>query len=258
MASRRVQVKNAVNAKTTQAHLTTAPRESAIALRKWHRENCVKELYDRVILEGHAFKDMAVSMTKSTPLVGRMRKLLGQISSLSTDLPKGIYVRHRESRLDVLKVLIIGPADTPYENGLFEFDMFCGLEFPNRPPKMLFRTTGGGQARFNPNLYHDGQISIQAPGSFNLHQNIIEPASSFTVHLEPPPPPATISPQDPLSDIPSFLPPQDPLSDIPSFLAGSANIMPMPPGRARANEAPPAPPKDDDPIWGEIIRRHFE
>jgi baculoviral IAP repeat-containing protein 6 len=79
------------------------------------------------------------------------------LSSLNTGLPEGIYVRTADSRLDVMKVLIIGPVGTPYEHGLFEFDLFCPYDYPQRPPMMNFRTTGGGAVRFNPNLYEDGK-----------------------------------------------------------------------------------------------------
>ncbi|AEO63087.1 uncharacterized protein THITE_39113, partial [Thermothielavioides terrestris NRRL 8126] len=96
-----------------------------------------------------------------------MRKLLTQVSSLSTDLPEGIYVSHGESRVDVLKVLIIGPVDTPYENGLFEFDIFCDGDFPKVPPKVHFRTTGHGWAAFNPNLYPNGKVCLSLLGTWN-------------------------------------------------------------------------------------------
>jgi len=124
---------------------------------EWHRENCVREIPDETILKGFYYSDEAMAAESLTPAAGRMRKLLAQVSSLSTDLPEGIYVRHGESRPDVLKVMIIGPAGTPYEHGLFEFDMFCGSEFPQKPPKMFFWTTGGGHAAFNPNLYPNGK-----------------------------------------------------------------------------------------------------
>ncbi len=54
-----------------------------------------------------------------------MRQLIKEITNLRTSLPPGIFVRYGESRLDVMKVIIIGPGGTPYENGLFEFDIFC-------------------------------------------------------------------------------------------------------------------------------------
>lgn len=131
---------------------------------EWHRENCVKEVSDETILKGFYYSEEAKKAENVKPAAGRMRRLLAQVSSLSTDLPEGIYVRHGESRLDVLKVMIIGPAGTPYEHGLFEFDMFCDSEFPQKPPKMFFWTTGGGHAAFNPNLYPNGKskgISFQ-------------------------------------------------------------------------------------------------
>jgi baculoviral IAP repeat-containing protein 6 len=86
-----------------------------------------------------------------------MKKLVMQIASLRTDLPDGIYVRHGASRLDVMKVLIMGPENTPYEHGLFEFDLFCTKDFPMKPPEMHFRTTGSGKVGFNPNLYANGK-----------------------------------------------------------------------------------------------------
>ncbi len=150
---------------TTRGMLASAAKEAQEmaakeAMKKaveWHRESCVKEVPDDVILKDFHFASLARTAEKSKPAPGRMRKLLAQVSSLSTDLPDGIFVRHGESRVDVLKVLITGPVGTPYEHGIFEFDMFCSAEFPREPPKMFFRTTGEGRVSFNPNLYPTGK-----------------------------------------------------------------------------------------------------
>ncbi len=135
---------------------------------EWHRENCVKDVPDDAILKDFYYSQEAVAAETLRTASGRMRKLIAQVSSLSTDLPEGIYVRHGESRLDVLKVLIVGPAGTPYEHGLFEFDMFCDGEFPQKPPKMFFWTTGGGNAGFNPNLYPNGKSMFFCPRSASI------------------------------------------------------------------------------------------
>ena len=45
-----------------------------------------------------------------------------------------------------------GPEDTPYEGGLFVFDLFFPAQYPHLPPSMKLETTGQGKARFNPNL----------------------------------------------------------------------------------------------------------
>jgi len=151
-----------VSSVTTRARFakeaeTAAQDRAKGEITSWHRENCVRELPDEKILESFYFASNAKDMKSSKLAPGRMRRLVKQIASLRTDLPEGIYVRHGASRLDLMKVLIVGPQGTPYENGLFEFDLFCRNDFPQRPPEMQFRTTGGGLVAFNPNLYNNGK-----------------------------------------------------------------------------------------------------
>lgn len=55
--------------------------------------------------------------------------------------------------LDGSQVIISGPDDTPYSGGLFAFDIFFPYNYPQSPPKVKLVTTGGGNHRFNPNLY---------------------------------------------------------------------------------------------------------
>ncbi|KAK5165926.1 uncharacterized protein LTR77_008850 [Saxophila tyrrhenica] len=124
----------------------------------WQRELAVLEVPDEEILAVH-YSSKAAKNCKTTQ-TGRMRHLIKEITSMQTSLPPGIFVRHGESRLDVMKVLIVGPKDTPYENGLFEFDLFCPANYPNEPPQMHIKTTGGGKQRFNPNLYADGKVCL--------------------------------------------------------------------------------------------------
>ena len=56
------------------------------------------------------------------------------------------------------QVLITGPADTPYANGCFEFDVYFPQDYPSSPPLVNLETTGGHSVRFNPNLYNDGKV----------------------------------------------------------------------------------------------------
>ncbi|KAK3359544.1 hypothetical protein B0T25DRAFT_101902 [Lasiosphaeria hispida] len=138
-------------------------REEAEA---WHRENCVSELPDEKIFESFCFTNRAREMGNLKPARGRMKKLVTQIASLRVDLPDGIYVRHGSSRIDIMKVLIVGPSDTPYEYGLFEFDVFCNGDFPQKAPEMQFRTTSGGKVAFNPNLYANGKVCLSLLGTW--------------------------------------------------------------------------------------------
>jgi len=58
----------------------------------------------------------------------RMLHMVKEVSSLSTTLPleweSGIHLCVDQHRMDVLRALIIGPNDTPYQNGIFLFDIF--------------------------------------------------------------------------------------------------------------------------------------
>jgi baculoviral IAP repeat-containing protein 6 len=86
-----------------------------------------------------------------------MKRIITEITNLKTGLPPGIFVKFASSRVNMMKIMIVGPSGTPYEYGLFEFDLWCGPDYPHSSPNMLFKTTNGGRVRFNPNLYQDGK-----------------------------------------------------------------------------------------------------
>ena len=123
----------------------------------WVRKNSVIALDDEDMLTGFKFEGEARSASGTTTHLGRMKRLVTELATLQSSLPEGIFVRHGSSRLDVMRLLIVGPAGTPYELGFFEFDLFCPPEYPKVPPKMWFLTTNTGLTRFNPNLYEDGK-----------------------------------------------------------------------------------------------------
>ncbi|KAI9775454.1 MAG: glycylpeptide N-tetradecanoyltransferase [Peltula sp. TS41687] len=131
---------------------------------QWQKENCLLDIPDTRILVGHYYAQEAAQM--QSPPTGRMKHLMLDVTRLKTGLPAGIFVRYGSSRLDVMKVMIVGPVGTPYEGGLFEFDLLCPFDYPNKPPKMWFRTTGGGDAHFNPNLYRDGKVCLSLLGTW--------------------------------------------------------------------------------------------
>ncbi|XP_064622207.1 baculoviral IAP repeat-containing protein 6-like isoform X2 [Lineus longissimus] len=94
----------------------------------------------------------------------RARRLAQEAVTLSTSLPlsasSSVFVRCDEDRLDVMKVLITGPSETPYANGCFEFDVYFPPDYPNAPPLVNLETTGNHTVRFNPNLYNDGKVCL--------------------------------------------------------------------------------------------------
>lgn len=115
----------------------------------------VLETPDQQIFATHAYRQFANAQNQSPP--GRMKRLITEVTTLKTGLPPGIFVKYASSRLDVMKIVIVGPSDTPYENGLFEFDLWCPSNFPFEPPKMRFKGTAEGRLAINPNLHPDGK-----------------------------------------------------------------------------------------------------
>lgn len=96
----------------------------------------------------------------------RLRRIQKEHKILSTSLPEGAYVRTWESSLDCLRLLLIGPLDTPYELAPFVFDFYLDSLFPDEPPQVHFHSWTNGQGPCNPNLYQDGKVCLSLLGTW--------------------------------------------------------------------------------------------
>ena len=122
--------------------------------------------------------------TAGAPNRSKLMRVAKEISALSTSLPlaasTSVFLRVDSQRMDIIRVMITGPEDTPYENGCFLFDIFLPSDYPRAPPGCLIITTGKGTARFNPNLYAEGKVCLsllgtwQGPGWDPLHSTILQ------------------------------------------------------------------------------------
>ena len=123
----------------------------------------VSDVPDEQVFVPHAFAVEARAQFRSAP--GRFKRLVSEINVLQNSLPPDIFVRHGESRLDLMKCTIIGPGGTPYENGVFEFDIYCPVEYPKIPPLVSFKGSDGVHG-INPNLYADGKVCLSLLGTW--------------------------------------------------------------------------------------------
>ena len=55
----------------------------------------------------------------------------------------------------VWNVLIIGPPDSPYDQGIFKAQFKFPTDYPNRPPEFKFISN-----LYHPNIYVDGKVCI--------------------------------------------------------------------------------------------------
>lgn len=101
-------------------------------------------------------------------------RVMSEISSLRKNLPinwdSSILMRVPKSNMNLITFLIIGPKDTPYHNGVFEFHAYFPDTYPKIVPKVLLDTTGGGRVRFNPNLYNCGKVCLSLLGTWSGDQ----------------------------------------------------------------------------------------
>jgi hypothetical protein len=92
----------------------------------------------------------------SSSSMSRMMRVSAEMSSLpslAVHWASSILVRQDASSMDLMRAAMVGPADTPYAGGFLLFDILLPATYPQVPPSVKYLTTGGGQARFNPNLY---------------------------------------------------------------------------------------------------------
>jgi ubiquitin-protein ligase len=81
----------------------------------------------------------------------------------------GIYYVHDETDMYKGYAMIIGPSDTPYEDGFFFFKFNFPKDYPFQPPKLKY-CTNDGITRFNPNLYRNGKVCVSVLNTWKGEQ----------------------------------------------------------------------------------------
>eukprot|EP00004_Rigifila_ramosa_P020217 TRINITY_DN5235_c0_g1_i1.p1 TRINITY_DN5235_c0_g1~~TRINITY_DN5235_c0_g1_i1.p1 ORF type:complete len:912 (-),score=190.68 TRINITY_DN5235_c0_g1_i1:12-2747(-) len=82
----------------------------------------------------------------------------------STLTTKGISVIAFENRMDLFRAVMLGPANTPYMDGLFVFDIYLPPTYPNDAP--LVHYFSFEKEKLNPNLYTDGTVCLSLLGTW--------------------------------------------------------------------------------------------
>jgi ubiquitin-protein ligase len=110
-------------------------------------------------------KDSLVNSTET------MIRISSEIFTISKDLPStwdsSIVARFCEDYINYMTFMIVGPKDTPYDNGLFLFDTMFPNSYPHINPCVNLRTTGFSKVRFNPNLYNCGKVCLSLLGTWS-------------------------------------------------------------------------------------------
>jgi ubiquitin-protein ligase len=103
----------------------------------------------------------------------KIKRITSEIKELENSVnileQSGIYFYYDESNISILYAMIIGPKDTPYENGFYFFKFEYPDNYPMQPPIAKYCTQGTlpnssdnkfCNIRFNPNLYICGKVCL--------------------------------------------------------------------------------------------------
>ncbi|KAF6151916.1 hypothetical protein GIB67_010490 [Kingdonia uniflora] len=84
-----------------------------------------------------------------------IKQLAKELKNLDETPPDGIKVVINEDNFSTIYADIEGPAETPYENGVFRMKLILSHDFPHSPPKGYFVTK-----IFHPNVASNGEICV--------------------------------------------------------------------------------------------------
>lgn len=135
----------------------------------------------------------------------KVKRILNEIKELEDSkeilINSGIYFSYDESNLDIVKVMFVGPENTPYEKGYYFFILTYPENYPMVPPLVKYYTQGylynkkkdNIKIRFNPNLYTSGKVCLsmlntwKGPGwvPTNTITNILVAIQALVFNEEP-------------------------------------------------------------------------
>ncbi|KAK3372513.1 small conjugating protein ligase-like protein [Podospora didyma] len=93
-------------------------------------------------------------------------RITKELSDLQKNSDLSLAVACRDIDVRNVRALIIGPHETPYEFGFFEFAFKFNKDYPRKSPQVTATTTNGGRCRFNPNIYANGRVCLSILGTW--------------------------------------------------------------------------------------------
>ncbi|KAF5274109.1 hypothetical protein FQR65_LT04507 [Abscondita terminalis] len=85
----------------------------------------------------------------------KQQRLLKELAKISQAPPKGIALSAKDDKLNVFEANILGPENTPYENGRFYLELLVPENYPFSPPSIKFLTKV-----YHPNIDDNGRICL--------------------------------------------------------------------------------------------------
>ncbi|KAL5572963.1 hypothetical protein UlMin_022560, partial [Ulmus minor] len=119
-------------------------------------------------VEDHSDHQYTTTGSSKAPVKNCAKRIQEEWKILEKDLPETIFVRVYESRMELMRAVIVGAEGTPYHDGLFFFDVFFPCGYPNAPPHVYYHSGG---LRLNPNLYKCGKVCLSLLNTWHGQNN---------------------------------------------------------------------------------------
>ncbi|KAF3284280.1 Ubiquitin-conjugating enzyme E2 2 [Orbilia oligospora] len=99
-----------------------------------------------------SFQKLSLTFKMSTTA---RRRLMRDFKRMQTDPPAGVSASPIADNVMTWNAVIIGPADTPFEDGTFRLVLHFEEQYPNKPPTVKFISQ-----MFHPNVYATGELCL--------------------------------------------------------------------------------------------------
>lgn len=93
-------------------------------------------------------------------------RITRELAEIQKGSDLSIAVACRDIDVRHVRAMILGPPETPYEFGFFEFQVKFGKDYPTKAPSVNAITTNNGRTRFNPNIYAQGKVCLSILGTW--------------------------------------------------------------------------------------------
>jgi len=88
-----------------------------------------------------------------------IKRIMLDVKDILSSPIDNIYYIPDDTVSNIGYAMIIGPNNTPYDNGYYFFEFKYPDNYPFSPPTVTFKTYDG-RTRFNPNLYINGYVCL--------------------------------------------------------------------------------------------------
>lgn len=83
------------------------------------------------------------------------KRLMKDLSSVKNNSDKSIFASPLDDNIFLWVAIILGPENTPFEDGTFSLILMFDNTYPQNPPKIKFLSE-----MFHPNIYQSGELCL--------------------------------------------------------------------------------------------------